>query len=108
MPFLNNIRENTPSSGSNLLPWQHAAIFRSGVVSSWYALFMPAKTPAEIVKRVYTDAVAAIAHPQAKQQTLGMSPRPPSTSTPAELTERLKSELGKWGPVIQELSIKPD
>jgi hypothetical protein len=30
------------------------------------------------------------------------------SSTPAELTALLKSELDKWGPIIKEMSIKPD
>jgi len=76
-------------------------------VSSWYALFMPVKTPAEIVKKVYGDTVAAIGHPQVKQRLEDIAATAVS-STPAELTARLKSELEKWGPIIKELGIKPD
>jgi tripartite-type tricarboxylate transporter receptor subunit TctC len=76
-------------------------------VSSWYALFLPLRTPAEIVRKVYTDAVAAIAHPQAKQRFEDIGSIAAS-STPAELTALLHAELSKWGPVIKELGIKPD
>jgi tripartite-type tricarboxylate transporter receptor subunit TctC len=86
-------------------------IAESGVpgfdVSSWYALFLPPKTPAEIVGKVYNDAAAAIAHPQTKQRFADIGTIAGS-STPAELTALLKSELDKWGPVIKELGIKPD
>jgi len=75
--------------------------------SSWYALFMPAKTPAEIVRKVNADTVAVLAHPQVKQRLADISATAMS-STPAELTERLKSELEMWGPIIKELGIKPD
>jgi len=87
------------------------SIAESGVpgfdVSSWYALFLPPKTPAEIVGKIYIDAVAAIAHPQTKQRFADIGTIAES-STPAELTALLKSELDKWGPIIKEMSIKPD
>jgi len=87
------------------------SIAESGVpgfdVSSWYALFLPPKTPAEIVGKVYIDAVAAIADPQTKQRFADIGTIAGS-STPAQLTALLKSELDKWGPVIKELGIKPD
>jgi tripartite-type tricarboxylate transporter receptor subunit TctC len=87
------------------------SIAESGVpgfdVSSWYALFLPPKTPAEIVGKVYIDAVAAIAHPQTKQRFADIGTIAGS-SPPAQLTALLKSELDKWGPVIKELGIKPD
>ena len=86
-------------------------IAESGVpvfdVSSWYALFLPPKTPAEIVGKVYIDAVAAIVHPPTKQRFADIGTIAGS-STPAQLTALLKSELDKWGPVIKELGIKPD
>ena|SRR6185312_4390863 len=76
-------------------------------VSSWFALFLPPKTPAEIVAKVHIDAVASIAHPQTKQRYADIGTIAGS-STPAELTALLKSELDKWRQVIKELGIKPD
>jgi tripartite-type tricarboxylate transporter receptor subunit TctC len=76
-------------------------------VSSWYALFMPVKTPAEIVRKVHTDAVAAITYPQVKQRLADLSAAA-VTSTPAELTALLRSSLDNWGPIIKELGIRPD
>src|SRR4051812_10665624 len=74
------------------------SIAESGVlgfdVSSSYALFMPLKTPGEIVRKVYTDAVSAIAHPQATQRFEDIGSTAVS-STPVELTALLKSELDK-------------
>ena len=35
-------------------------------VSSWFALFVAAKTPAEIVAKLQQDAVAALNHPPVK------------------------------------------
>jgi tripartite-type tricarboxylate transporter receptor subunit TctC len=76
-------------------------------VSDWHALFMPGKTPIEIVKKVHDDTVEALAFPSLKQKfeelaVVGVS------STPAELTAYLKSELEKWGLVIKDANIKPE
>jgi tripartite-type tricarboxylate transporter receptor subunit TctC len=75
-------------------------------VSSWYALFMHAKTPAEILTKVHGDVVTALANPQLKQKIEEAATVTPST--PAELATHLKSELAKWGPIIKAASIKPE
>ena len=88
---------------------QFPTIAEAGVpgydVTSWYALFMPAKTPADIIKKVRDDTIAALAHPALKQklEEMGADVTP---STPAELAAHLRSETAKWGPIIKELGIK--
>jgi len=86
-------------------------IAESGVpgfdVSAWYALFMPVKTPTEIVKKVHDDAVAAIAHPSVKQSFEAISVVA-SPSSPAELGAHLKSEMMKWGPIIKAANIRAE
>jgi tripartite-type tricarboxylate transporter receptor subunit TctC len=84
-------------------------IAESGVpgfdVFSWFGFFVPAKTPADIVARINADTNAALAYPAVKSrfEDLGANPK---GSTPAELAAFLKSEIEKWGPVIQEARIK--
>jgi len=74
-------------------------------VSSWYAIFLPVKTPTEIVKKVHDDVVLALAHPSIKQsfEAIGVVGSP---STPAELGGYLKAETAKWGPIIKAANIK--
>jgi tripartite-type tricarboxylate transporter receptor subunit TctC len=74
-------------------------------VSSWYAIFLPVKTPTEIVKKVHDDVVLALAHPSIKQsfEAIGVVGSP---STPAELSGYLKAETAKWGPIIKAANIK--
>jgi tripartite-type tricarboxylate transporter receptor subunit TctC len=76
-------------------------------VTDGYALFMPAKTPADIVEKVHNDTVAALVHPPVKQRLEEIAATV-TTSTPAELTAYLKSEMGKWGAIIKEAGIKAD
>jgi tripartite-type tricarboxylate transporter receptor subunit TctC len=73
-------------------------------VSGWYAFFVPANTPAAIVRKIYADTAAALADPpiKARLEQLGLFV---IGSTPAELGQFLKSEMDKWGPVIKEAGI---
>jgi tripartite-type tricarboxylate transporter receptor subunit TctC len=73
-------------------------------VSSWYALFAPARTPPEIIRKMHADTVAALTDPATKErlEQLGVVV---IGSTPAELAATLKSEMDKWGPIIKEAGI---
>jgi tripartite-type tricarboxylate transporter receptor subunit TctC len=76
-------------------------------VSEWHALLMPAKTPVEIVRKVHDDAVDALAYPSVKQKFEELAVVAVS-STPAELTAYLKSEMEKWGRVARDANIKAE
>lgn len=73
-------------------------------VSSWYALFAPARTPPEIIRKMHADTVAALSDPATKErlEQLGVVV---VGSTPAELAAFLKAEMDKWAPVIKEAGI---
>src|SRR5260370_18734661 len=68
-------------------------------VSSWYALFAPAKTPPEIVRKMHADTVAMLADPVTKErlEQLGVAI---VGSTPNELAVHLQAELSKSRPVL--------
>jgi tripartite-type tricarboxylate transporter receptor subunit TctC len=76
-------------------------------VSDGFGLYMPAKAPAEIVRKVRDDTVSALAHPTVKQ-TLEEIAMTVVTSTPSELAALLKSETAKWGAIIKEAGLKAD
>jgi tripartite-type tricarboxylate transporter receptor subunit TctC len=73
-------------------------------VSSWFAFFVPAKTPRAVVDRIQADTAAALAEPAIKGriQNLGIKV---ASSTPEQLAAHLKSEMEKWGPVIKAAGI---
>ena len=73
-------------------------------VSSWYALFAPARTPPEIIGKMHADTVAALTDPATKErlEQLGVVV---VGSTPVELAAFLKAEMDKWAPVIKEAGI---
>jgi tripartite-type tricarboxylate transporter receptor subunit TctC len=73
-------------------------------VSSWYALFAPARTAPEVVRKMHADIVAALSDPVTRErlEQLGVVV---VGSTPAELATFLRAEMHKWGPVIKEAGI---
>jgi tripartite-type tricarboxylate transporter receptor subunit TctC len=75
------------------------------VVQSWYGVFLPAKTPGEIINKMHADVAAALADPavQARFEPLGVTV---ASSTPQELAARMKAEAELWGPIIKAANIR--
>jgi tripartite-type tricarboxylate transporter receptor subunit TctC len=73
--------------------------------SSWHALFVPAKTSPEIVRKMSADSIEALADPaaRAKLEQYGYTVL---GSSPGELQALLRSEIDKWSAVIKTVSIK--
>jgi tripartite-type tricarboxylate transporter receptor subunit TctC len=73
--------------------------------SSWFAFFVPAKTPPEIIRKMHDDTVAVLAEPAiaAKLDQQGLIP---VGSTPEALSAHFKAEMEKWAPVIKAAAIK--
>ncbi len=76
-------------------------------VSSWFALFVSAKTPPDLVARLNADAVAALRTPAVTERYAQLGARVVG-STPAELATFLKAEMDRWGPVIKAAGITLD
>jgi tripartite-type tricarboxylate transporter receptor subunit TctC len=74
-------------------------------VFSWFAFFLPIKTPKEIATKLHADTVAALKHEPVRARLLELGAEPVG-STPDELAKHLKSEMDKWGPVIAEAKIR--
>jgi tripartite-type tricarboxylate transporter receptor subunit TctC len=74
-------------------------------VSSWSALFVAARTPREIVRKIHTDTVAALAEPAVKEK-LEQGGVVVIGSTPDELASFLISEMDRWGQVIKGANIR--
>jgi tripartite-type tricarboxylate transporter receptor subunit TctC len=74
-------------------------------VSGWYSLFVPAKTPPAIVRRMHADTATALAEPAIRKrlEDLGLFV---VGSSPEELGAYFKAETEKWGPIIREGGLK--
>lgn len=71
----------------------------------WFAAYVPAGTPANIVTRLNELLIAATKRPAAVQfyQQTGTIP---VTSTPQELAEFQRAETDKWGEIIKKAGIE--
>jgi tripartite-type tricarboxylate transporter receptor subunit TctC len=74
-------------------------------VWSWDGLFLPAKTPIEIVGKVHSGTVTALADPAIRTK-LEQGGAVVTGSTPDALASFLHSEMEKWGAVIKEANIR--
>jgi tripartite-type tricarboxylate transporter receptor subunit TctC len=74
-------------------------------VTIWYAIVGPAKLPADIVNRLYTDLRTVMATPKMKEslEALGTDP---NIQPPAELGRIVRTESEKWGAVVKASGAK--
>jgi tripartite-type tricarboxylate transporter receptor subunit TctC len=76
-------------------------------VTAWQALFVPARTPPEIVRKISADTNAALAEPAIKDK-LAAQGYVAEGSSPEELAKLLKEEIARWSAVIKSVGIKID
>jgi tripartite-type tricarboxylate transporter receptor subunit TctC len=90
-------------STSDLATVQETGVANYDVVS-WNALFAPARTPPEIVKKLNGALQDILADADLKKRliALGIDAR---ASTPEEIAGRLKSDIDKWRQVIEKAKI---
>lgn len=74
---------------------------------AWYAMYAPAKTPAEIVSRINATANEIMASPEMKQRMDQFSVII-RTGTPADLGDWTKSEIDKWARLSKAAGIEPE
>ena len=73
--------------------------------TSWYALLVPAKTPAAIVTQLNAETVKAL-KANDMIEMLARAGNEPLGNTPREADEFLKVEIARWGKVIKQAKVK--
>jgi tripartite-type tricarboxylate transporter receptor subunit TctC len=78
--------------------------------SGWRGLFAPRGTPSNVIERLNTAAVEALADPAVSSRLgdLGMEVFPRERQTPEALGEMVKADAAQWWPIIKEAGIKPE
>ena len=76
-------------------------------VMSWQALFVPAKTPREIVRKISTDTNTVLADPAIKDK-LAETGYVARGSSPEELGKLVRSEIARWSALIKSVGITLD
>jgi tripartite-type tricarboxylate transporter receptor subunit TctC len=74
-------------------------------VTSWYGLFVPAKTPEQIVKTLHAEVVRALALPDVKE-AISRQGLEVVVKGPKEFADHIKRETEVWARVIKAAGIK--
>jgi tripartite-type tricarboxylate transporter receptor subunit TctC len=74
-------------------------------VTAWQALFAPARTPPQIIRKISADTVTALADPAVKAK-LAKSGYMAGGSTPEQLATLFESEIPRWRAVIESIGLK--
>jgi tripartite-type tricarboxylate transporter receptor subunit TctC len=75
--------------------------------ASWGAIFAPAATPKPVLERLHAALTKLIADPAVRERLEAQSCEIIG-GTPEALTELVKSEQAKWGPIIRDKHITVD
>ena len=76
-------------------------------VDTWFGLFGPAGLPPEVLARLNTAFVAALALPETKAR-MALLMAEPAPSTPEQFAAFVKAELAKYGPVVRASGARTD
>ena len=79
--------------------------FRDMVTGSWYALWLPAKTPEPIVGRYATEVQRIVALPDVRERIVQLGGTPVG-NTPAEFDRFQRAESERWAKVVQASGAK--
>ena len=74
---------------------------------AWYGMVVPAKTPKEIVDKLYAASVKAVNAPATKEK-LSQQGADPVANTPAEFAKDIKTEYDKMKAIVVKKGIKLD
>jgi tripartite-type tricarboxylate transporter receptor subunit TctC len=76
-------------------------------LTNWFALVVPAATPAEIRTRLNAEVVKILRSQEIKERLVGLGAEPVGSSQ-EEFGAFIKAETAKWGKVIRDANIKAD
>jgi tripartite-type tricarboxylate transporter receptor subunit TctC len=76
-------------------------------VAVWFGVVAPAGTPREIVQKLNAEVLRILAMPDVRErfQSQGVEP---VGSTPEQFGEHIKSQMAKWGKVVQDAGVKAE
>ena len=78
--------------------------------SPWFALWAPKGTPRDVIARLNTAVVDALADGAVRQRLAqtGSEIVPRDEQTPAALAALQKAEIAKWWPIVKDAGIKAE
>lgn len=89
------------------LPTVDEAGLRGFEAGAWNGLAGPARTPAEIVRRVQADVARTLASPELRER-LRAEGSDPVGSSPEEFAKFIREEIDKWAKVVKFAKVRPE
>ncbi len=74
-------------------------------LGSWYGLFAPAGTPADIVRQLQREIVKAVSAEDVRSQFAAMGADPVG-GTPEEFAAVVQRDLAKWAKVARDVNLQ--
>lgn len=73
---------------------------------NWYAIVVPAGTPAPVVAKLHAAALAATNAPEVKEKLAKIGSETLPMASPAEFPAFLKKEIDRWGAVVKAAGLE--
>ena len=88
------------------VPTFHEAGLPGFELTCYHGFWLPAGTPAEIVRRVYTESAKAIATPEVRKELESQS-LIPAGSSPEEFSAFLQKDVVRYGVIAKKIGLQP-
>jgi tripartite-type tricarboxylate transporter receptor subunit TctC len=77
------------------------------VVTSYYGILVPVRTPRDIIVRLNAEAVKAMSASDMRER-LAVEGADPTSGTPEQFAAFLRSEIDKWGSVVKAANVRAE
>jgi tripartite-type tricarboxylate transporter receptor subunit TctC len=74
-------------------------------LQNYYALFLPSRTPPDVVAKLHDSVVKTVNTPAVREKLIGTG-ADPLTMTPDEFTRFLRADIEMWGRVVKAAGVK--
>ncbi len=78
------------------------------ILVPWQGMFMPAKTPEEVVQRVNGEVMKAIQSPDVIEKMFNAGLYPAKPHRPEDFEKMIKAEIERFAKIIKEANVKVD
>ena len=76
-------------------------------LSVWFGVVAPAGTPKEVVQKLNAEVIKILAMPDVRERFLAQGVEPQG-STPEQFAEHIRSQMAKWGKLVQDAGVKAE
>ena len=77
-------------------------------ITTWYGVFAPAGTPAEIVNRLHADAMKAMQSPPTRSQLEGIGADGTVSRSPEEFAALVRAETARYAKIVKSIGLRID